>query len=140
MVKTTMTIWWSPEHTGEEYNIYCIVGKYFVHIVVIYNSGNGPLLFQRGKWCHNILSISSVGTGMVPDNTVHLIHICYWYLLPNFRLIELFPPLVCHTYVQFCTQILVIFLRYFLAANFSSLPQKVDPHAQHQPVHHLPSH
>ena len=48
--------------------------------------------------------------------------------------------LVFPTYVQFLTQIVVLFFLAFSAANIFSSPWKVVPHAHQQPVHRFPSH
>ena len=47
---------------------------------------------------------------------------------------------VFSTCVQFCPRIVAFYFWNLLAANILSWPQKVGPHAQHQPIHRFLSH
>ena len=63
-----------------------------------------------------------------------LLLINFYFVLHQFRMNRARFSFVLPTYVQFCTQIVVLSFRAYSAANYFRSPQKVGPHAHQQPV------
>ena len=64
----------------------------------------------------------------------------FYFVLYQYHMKRTRFSLVFTTYVQFCTQIVVLFKKIFSAAKIFSSHQKFGPHDHQHPVHCFPSH
>ena len=69
-----------------------------------------------------------------------LLPVNFYFVLDQFQIKRARFSLVFPTYVQFLTQIVVLYFLETLAANLFSSHQKVVRHAQQKPVHSFTSH
>ena len=72
---------------------------------------------------------------LVPDDTVKLIHICYYLIcifLSHIQIKRARFSLEFSAYVHFCTQIIVLYFLSLFRSQFLSLPQNVGQNAHQQ--------